>query len=93
MVHVKTVAAALALPLVLAHPGEDKEMLRKEMALRNVQHAKATRSLAACQDTPQAKALRSRAAARRLAKARDLRVKRGLDSGRASIITLLLSSN
>ncbi|ETS80055.1 hypothetical protein PFICI_07584 [Pestalotiopsis fici W106-1] len=80
MVQIKTLAAALALPLVLAHPGEDKEILRKEMALRNVQHAKATRSLASCQDSPQAKALRSRAAARRLAKARDLRVKRGLVS-------------
>lgn len=85
MVQLKTIAVALALPLALAHPGEDKEILKREMAMRNAQHAKATRSLASCQDSPQAKALRSRAAARRMAKARDLRTKRGLDSGKASL--------
>jgi hypothetical protein len=82
MVQLKSLAVALALPLALAHPGENKELLKREMAMRNVQHAKTSRSLASCQDSAQAKALRSRAAARRSAKAHDLRVKRGLVSGK-----------
>ncbi|KAI1267604.1 Intradiol ring-cleavage dioxygenase [Xylariaceae sp. FL1019] len=74
----KSLAVALALPVALAHPGEDKEMMKREMVARNLQHAKASRALSACQGSPRAKALKSRAAARRAAKAHELRVKRGL---------------
>ncbi|KAI0126145.1 Intradiol ring-cleavage dioxygenase [Xylariales sp. AK1849] len=80
MVRVELLAAMMALPSVLAHPGENQEAIKREMVLRNDQQMKAARSLAACQDSPNALALRSRAAARRAAKASELRVKRGLGS-------------
>ncbi|KAH8657750.1 Intradiol ring-cleavage dioxygenase [Xylariales sp. PMI_506] len=80
MVRINALVAIGALPLALAHPGEDKTILKREMAMRNEQHAKATRSLAACQDSPEAKALRVRAATRRANKAQDLRNRRGLSS-------------
>lgn len=84
MVSSRVVAAILAAPFVLAHPGETAEAVKREMARRNVQHAAATRALSQCQDTPQAVALRRDAAIRRATKANELRAKRGLMSGKSS---------
>lgn len=63
---------------VAAHPGVSDEHIKREMALRNVAHAAASRSLSGCRDGPQARALHRRAAARRANKAAALREKRGL---------------
>jgi hypothetical protein len=82
MVAFKALAAVMAIiPLTLAHPGENVEAIKKEMAARNVAHAAATRSLAKCQGSVEALALRERSAARRAAKVTELRRKRGLTSG------------
>lgn len=82
MVGLNTLTALMAIvPLALAHPSEDVEVLKREMAQRNTQHAAATRSLAQCQDSVQALALRERSAARRAAKVTELRTKRGLTTG------------
>lgn len=71
--------AILALPAAsLAHPGENVEAIKREMAQRNTQHAYASRALSNCQGSPQAVALKERSAARRAAKAMELRQKRGL---------------
>ncbi|KAI0125607.1 Intradiol ring-cleavage dioxygenase [Xylariales sp. AK1849] len=78
MVALKTLVALAAVPLALAHPGENKEAIKREMAMRNAQHAIASRALSKCRDSPQAVELRSRAAARRAAKATQLRTMRGL---------------
>ncbi|KAI0470068.1 Intradiol ring-cleavage dioxygenase [Xylariaceae sp. FL0804] len=75
------IASALALavaPLALAHPGEDKRAIEREMQLRTVQHSKASRSLASCANSAAALQLRERAAARRAETAQKLRAKRGL---------------
>lgn len=79
MVNFQSLAATLALPVaILAHPGENVEAIKREMDLRNTQHAHASRALSQCQDSPHAVALRERTAARRAAKAQELREKRGL---------------
>lgn len=79
MVNFQTVAAALAMPVgILAHPGENVEAIKREMAMRNTQHAYASRALSSCQNSPRAVELRERTAARRAAKANELRQKRGL---------------
>lgn len=79
MVGFQALAAVVALThCVLAHPGENVEAIKHEMRVRNLAHAAASRSLAACQDTPNAVALRERTAARRAAKATELRAKRGI---------------
>ncbi|KAK6071016.1 hypothetical protein SCUP234_09926 [Seiridium cupressi] len=82
MVALSFLAAVLAAPLVLAHPGETAEAVKREMGMRNTQHAAASRALSQCQDTAEAVALRRRAAARRAAKADQLRAERGLLSKR-----------
>lgn len=72
-------AAALALPLAaVAHPGDNVEAIKREMAQRNEQHAYASRALSECQNTPKALAMKKRTAERRAAKAIELREKRGL---------------
>lgn len=84
MVHFQTLAATLALPVaILAHPGENVEAIKREMALRNSQHAYASRALSQCQNSPQALALRERTASRRAAKAMELREKRGLTDSKS----------
>lgn len=82
MISLQTLAALLVLPAAtLAHPGENVEAIKREMAQRNTQHAYASRALSKCQSSPQAVALRERSAARRAAKAMELREKRGLTTG------------
>lgn len=82
MVTSQVLLALFGLPAaILAHPGENVEAIKREMAQRNTQHAYASRALAKCQDLPQAVALRERMASRRAAKAMELREKRGLTSG------------
>lgn len=84
MVGFKALAAVLAIiPIVLAHPGENVEAIKREMAMRNTQHAAATRSLSKCQDSTQALELRKRSAARRASKVKELRAKRGLTTGKS----------
>lgn len=79
MVGFKALAAMMAiLPIALAHPGENVEAIKREMAMRNIQHAVASRSLGNCQGSLEAVALRKRTATRRAAKAMELRTKRGL---------------
>lgn len=79
MVQLSTLAALLvSIPLTLAHPGENVEAIKNEMAMRNVQHAKASRSLSNCQSNANSVALRARTAARRAEKTKQLRAKRGL---------------
>ncbi|KAF2637734.1 GPI anchored dioxygenase-like protein [Massarina eburnea CBS 473.64] len=80
MVALQFLTAMLAAPLVLAHPGETAEAVKREMAMRNIQHAKATRALGECQNSAQSLALRRDAAVRRAVKAQELRAKRGLSS-------------
>ncbi|KAL2277471.1 hypothetical protein FJTKL_15388 [Diaporthe vaccinii] len=83
MISLHTLAALLVLPaIVLAHPGENVEAIKREMAQRNTQHAYASRALSKCQNSAQALALRERSAARRAAKAMELREKRGLTTER-----------
>lgn len=74
------VALSMALPSTLAHPGEKvtPESMKREMSLRNQQHAAASRSLAKCQNSPAALALKQRAIARRAEKVTKLRKERGL---------------
>lgn len=82
MANLQSLVALLGLSAVtFAHPGENVEAIKREMAQRNTQHAYASRALAKCQDTPRAMALRERSAARRAAKAMELREKRGLTTG------------
>lgn len=82
MASLQSLVAILGLSTVtLAHPGENVEAIKREMAQRNTQHAYASRSLAKCQDSPQAMALKTRSAARRAAKAMELREQRGLTTG------------
>lgn len=82
MASLQSLVALLGLSAVtLAHPGENVEAIKREMAQRNTQHAYASRALANCQGSPQAMALRERSAARRAAKAMELREKRGLTTG------------
>lgn len=82
MTSLQTFVALLGLSsTALAHPGENVEAIKREMAQRNTQHAYASRALAKCQHSAQAVALRERSAARRVAKAMELREKRGLTSG------------
>lgn len=82
MANLQSLVAFLGLTAAtFAHPGENVEAIKREMAQRNTQHAYASRALAKCQDTPQAVALRERSAARRAAKAMELREKRGLTTG------------
>lgn len=81
MVKFQTLAATLAMPIAtLAHPGENVEAIKREMALRNEQHAYASRALAECHNSASSLARRERAMARRTAKAVELREKRGLSS-------------
>lgn len=88
MVNFQTLAATLALPLaVIAHPGENKEAIKREMDLRNTQHAYASRSISECQNTAQALALKQRTAERRAAKAIELREKRGLSHSKYMQLT------
>lgn len=82
MATLQSLVALLGLSAVtLAHPGENVEAIKREMAQRNTQHAYASRALAKCQNSPSAMALRERSAARRAAKAMELREKRGLTTG------------
>ncbi|TVY75711.1 hypothetical protein LSUE1_G007944 [Lachnellula suecica] len=78
MVAMKCLAAFMAIPLALAHPEDTQEAIKREMGLRNVAHAAATRSLSECQGSAQALELRKRSAARRSAKVAELRAQRGL---------------
>ncbi|CAJ2503982.1 Uu.00g113760.m01.CDS01 [Anthostomella pinea] len=81
MVAIKSLAAAMALlPLALAHPGENKEAIKREMGLRNVAHAHASRALSKCQDSASSLEMKKRSAARRAEKVKSLRAKRGLTS-------------
>lgn len=75
-------ALALSVPSTLAHPGEQvtQDSVKREMSLRNAQHAAASRSLSQCQNSPAAVALKTRAAARRAGKLASLRTARGLNS-------------
>ncbi|CAN8103307.1 unnamed protein product [Discula destructiva] len=69
----------MALPMaVIAHPGENVEAIKSEMAQRNTQHAHASRALSQCQNSSKALALKQRTAERRAAKAIELRESRGL---------------
>lgn len=80
-------AIAATLPLLAcAHPGENVEVLKAEMAKRNTQHAAATRALSQCQGSEAALDLKARAAARRAAKVTELRKKRGLTTGEFSYL-------
>lgn len=72
--------ALLAASTVAAHPGVGEEHIKREMALRNVAHAQASRSLANCQNNPEARDLQRRAAERRAHKAVAMRRERGLSS-------------
>jgi hypothetical protein len=83
MVHFGSLAALVALPLALAHPGENVEAIKREMTMRNIQHAAATRSLSQCQNAPHARALRETAAARRAEQVRELRTKSGLTDSKS----------
>ncbi|KAH9897613.1 Intradiol ring-cleavage dioxygenase [Xylariomycetidae sp. FL2044] len=78
MVRIGSVLALAVAPAALAHPGDDKKAISREMAMRTVQHRTASRSLANCQNSAAALEVRERAAARRANKARELRTKRGL---------------
>lgn len=73
-------ALSLALPSTLAHPGEkvSPESMKREMSLRNAQHAHASRSLSKCSNSPAAVALKQRSVARRAEKVAKLRQERGL---------------
>lgn len=89
MISLQVLVALLGLPAaILAHPGDNVEAIKREMAQRNTQHAYASRALAKCQDSPQAVALRERMAARRAAKAMELREKRGLTTGKSDTLSL-----
>lgn len=83
-------ALSLALPSTLAHPGEQvtSESMKREMSLRNAQHAAASRSLSQCQNSPAAVALKARAAARRAEKVANLRTERGLHKSTLSNLTI-----
>lgn len=88
MVNFQTLAATLALPLaVVAHPGDNTDAIKREMAQRNTQHAYASRAISQCQNTPQALALKQRTAERRAAKAIELREKRGLSHSKYTPVT------
>lgn len=65
---------------VSAHPGVSEEHIKREMALRNMAHAQASRSLSNCQNDPGVRELHRRAAERRANKAVEMRRKRGLSS-------------
>lgn len=67
--------------VALSHPGEDIEVIKREMYARNAAHAAATRSLSQCQDSAGALNLRRRSATRRAEKVTELRNKRGLAHG------------
>lgn len=85
MVVFRTLAAVMAfVPLVLTHPGENIDAIKREMAMRNTQHAAATRSMSNCQDSIEFVALKKQSAARRAAKVGELRRNRGLTTGIAS---------
>lgn len=73
-------ALLAAVSTVAAHPGVSEEHIKREMALRNVAHAQASRSLSNCQNNPQVRDLHRRAAERRANKAVEMRKKRGLSS-------------
>ena len=82
MVNVRNLAASLAFSSLLgatvAHPGESKEQVRREIsAYREAQHL-GRRAISACASSPKTAALKARAAARRAAAADALRQKRGL---------------
>jgi hypothetical protein len=80
MVGFQALATVMAIiPIAFAHPGENVEAIKREMAMRNTQHAVASRSLGNCQGSPEAVTLRERTAARRASKAMQLRTKRGLN--------------
>lgn len=84
MVNFQTLAATLAMPVaILAHPGENVEAIKREMAQRNEQHAYASRALSECQNSASSLARRQRAMERRAAKAVELREKRGLSSSKS----------
>lgn len=83
MVHFGRLAALVALPLAFAHPGENTEAIKREMAMRNSQHAVATRALSQCQNAPHARSLREAAAVRRSETVRELRTKRGLTNSKS----------
>lgn len=82
MVGIKALAAVMAVvPMAFAHPGESVEAVKREMAVRNLAHAAASRSLGACEGSPEALAVKERSIARRTAKLTELRAKRGLTTG------------
>ena len=74
MVGLKVLACVVAaFHLVAAHPGEDVEVIKREMIARNAAHAATTRSLSQCQDSTKALVLKQRSATRRAAKVAELR--------------------
>lgn len=86
MVNFPILAATLTLPLAaIAHPGENVQAIKREMAQRSEQHTYASRALSQCANTPQALALKARTAERRAAKAVELREKRGLTNSMAPL--------
>lgn len=81
MAKYKTLLTLLtAASTVAGHPGVTDEHIKREMALRNVAHAQASRSLSSCQNSPEVRALHRRAAERRAKKAVEMRQRRGLSS-------------
>ncbi|KAL7620480.1 hypothetical protein AAE478_009475 [Parahypoxylon ruwenzoriense] len=82
MVNLHTIAASLALPFfvgtVIAHPGNNKEVVKRERALYKHAQAGARRAITGCAASPNAAALKARSVARRAATAESLRKKRGL---------------
>lgn len=83
-------ALSSALPSTLAHPGEkvSPESMKREMSLRNAQHAYASRSLSKCSNSPAAVALKQRSVARRAEKVAKLRQERGLTASMCHSQTL-----
>ncbi|KAI0533507.1 Intradiol ring-cleavage dioxygenase [Xylaria digitata] len=79
MVNVRNVAASLAfLGAVVAHPGESKEEVRREISAHQAAQPHARRAIGACASSPNAAALKARSVARRAAAAEALRIKRDL---------------
>lgn len=80
-------AAASAICLVSAHPGEihDAIQVRREIELRDSLAIQHKRSLASCSNTLKHRSLETRAINRREAKLQQLRAARGLPNSRFSI--------
>ncbi|KAI0407947.1 Intradiol ring-cleavage dioxygenase, partial [Xylaria palmicola] len=82
MVNVRKLAASVAfsslLGVIIAHPGDSQEEVRRELEAHRAAFPVARRSLNSCASNPTTEALKARSVARRAAAAAALRQKRGL---------------